>query len=337
MKILVTGGTGYIGSHTCVELINAGYEVVILDSLENSFASVLSGIENITGKKPVFYQVDLRDNQALEKVFQEEKEIVAVIHFAAYKAVGESFKHPLKYYSNNLVSLINLLQIMGKFNCTDLVFSSSCTVYGDSEILPVTEAMPTQRPTSPYGNTKKVCEEIIQDVIKISPLNSICLRYFNPVGAHPTAEIGEHPVGTPNNLVPFITETAIGIRAEITIFGDDYPTKDGTCVRDYIHVVDIAKAHVLAIERLLKKRNKVSFEVFNLGTGHGFSVLEVIKAFEDATGVKLNYKIGHRREGDIAAVYADTTLANQELGWKAQEPLTHMMQSAWKWQQKLNK
>lgn len=334
-KILVTGGTGYIGSHTVVELINAGFEVAIIDSLENSHKEVLNGIKNITGTAPAFYQIDLQDKNKVEEFFSSNKDIDGVIHFAAYKAVGESVAQPVKYYYNNFISLLHIVQNLSKLDKQNLVFSSSCTVYGEPDDLPVSEKSPVKKPTSPYGNTKKIAEEMLEDICFSSDLKCINLRYFNPVGAHASAEIGELPLGVPNNLVPFITQTAAGIREKITVHGSDYNTPDGTCIRDYIHVVDLAKAHVSAIERLLKKKNEKNLEVYNLGTGNGFSVLEVIKAFERATGQKLNYEMGPRRPGDVVAVFGDTTLANEQLGWKAQEDLDSMMASAWKWQQRI--
>lgn len=337
-KILVTGGTGYIGSHTSVELIQGGYEVVIVDNLSNSREDVLEGIEKITGTKPIFEKFDLCDVDLLEAFFQKHQDIKAIIHFAASKAVGESVEKPLLYYRNNLQSLTNILEMMEKYHIPNIAFSSSCTVYGQAEKLPVTEETPILPAESPYGNTKQINEEIIRDTLKANDkLNAILLRYFNPVGAHESAVIGELPIGTPANLVPFITQTAAGMRNELSIFGSDYSTKDGTAVRDYIHVIDLAKAHVIAVERMLNKKQKSNCEVFNLGTGNGFSVLEVIQAFEKSTGKKLNYKIVERRAGDIEKVWADTTFANQELGWKAELDLETMMSSAWKWQEFLLK
>jgi len=334
-KILVTGGTGYIGSHTVVELMQAGYGVVVIDNLSNSKIEVLDGIKKITGAAPGFFQIDLSNEEAAFAFFQGNKDIQAVIHFAAFKAVGESVEKPLEYYRNNLSSLINLLVGMNSIGLQNLVFSSSCTVYGQPDELPVTEKAPIKIAESPYGNTKQICEEIIEDTVKTGSAKAISLRYFNPIGAHASANIGELPIGTPNNLVPYITQTAIGKREILTVYGNDYPTKDGTCIRDYIHVVDLAKAHVVAVERLLTGKNKHPYEVFNLGTGNGFTVLEVINTFEKATGVPLNYRIGARRAGDVTAVYADTSFANHELGWKAQETLESMVQSAWEWQKKL--
>ncbi|MDR0572826.1 MAG: UDP-glucose 4-epimerase GalE [Tannerella sp.] len=337
-KILVTGGAGYIGSHTTVELQNAGYEVVIIDNLSNSNINVLDGIEKITGIRPVFSQTDCNDSKAVEKVITDNPDIIGVIHFAASKAVGESVQKPLSYYRNNLVSLINLLELMPQHSIKGLVFSSSCTVYGQPDILPVTENAPVKPATSPYGNTKQINEEIIRDTIYAgAPFKSILLRYFNPIGAHPSAEIGELPIGVPQNLVPFLTQTAAGIRPELSVFGDDYDTPDGSCIRDYIHVVDLAKAHVIAIDRMLGDKSKDNLEIFNLGTGNGVSVLELINTFEKATGVKAPHKIAGRREGDIEKVWANPKHANEVLGWKAQETLENALRSAWKWQQKLAK
>lgn len=337
-KVLVTGGTGYIGSHTAVELINDGYEVVIIDNLSNSREDVLDGIEEITGVRPTFSKFDLCDYELLEKFFQQHKGIKAIIHFAASKAVGESVDKPLLYYRNNLLSLTNLLELMGKYDVPNIAFSSSCTVYGQPEQLPVTENSPILPAESPYGNTKQISEEIIRDTLKANDaLNAISLRYFNPVGAHDSVVIGELPLGVPANLIPFVTQTAAGIRQELSVFGNDYNTIDGSAVRDYIHVVDLAKAHVIAVNRMIGKKQKSNYEVFNLGTGNGYSVLEVIKAFEFSTGQKLNYKIVPRRAGDIEQVWADTTYANEELGWKAELGIESMMSSAWKWQQALIK
>lgn len=335
-KILVTGGTGFIGSHTAVELIEEGHEVVIVDNLSNSKIEVLDKIETIAGVRPKYYQFDLCDYQKLESCFEEEGNINAIIHFAASKAVGESVDKPLLYYQNNLVSLMNLLKAMRKYNTANIVFSSSCTVYGQPEKLPVTESTPFQPAESPYGNTKQVCEEILKDSSKAYPeITSIALRYFNPVGAHESALIGELPLGVPANLIPFITQTAAGLREQLSVFGSDYNTSDGTAVRDYIHVVDLAKAHVIAINRLIEGKNKSDFEFFNIGTGNGFSVLETIQAFEKVNGIKVNYKLVDRRPGDIEQIYADTTFANEELGWKAEKGLDEMMSSSWKWQQTL--
>jgi len=335
-KILVTGGTGYIGSHTVVELQTAGYEVIIIDDLSNSGIEVLDSIEKITGKKPEFEQFDLANREKTFDFFMRQPGIEAIIHFAASKAVGESVEKPLHYYRNNLVSLMNLLECQQKFDVPNIVFSSSCTVYGQPEKLPVTEETPRKDAESPYGNTKRVNEDIISDTIKANPqIKGIALRYFNPIGAHPSALIGELPLGVPQNLVPFITQTAAGLRDELKIFGDDYNTPDGSAIRDYINVVDLAKAHVVAIERLLQKKFKNNYEVFNLGTGNGLSVLEIVKGFEKATGVKLNYKIVDRRPGDIEKIWADTTRANEELGWKAEKELEETLLSAWEWEKKI--
>lgn len=335
-EILVTGGAGYIGSHTTVELQNAGYEVVVLDNLSNSNAGVIDGIEHITGIRPVFVQMDLQDKDALRKLFEEHKGIKGIINFAASKAVGESVQKPLLYYRNNLVTLMNLLDLMPEYGVEAIVFSSSCTVYGQPDILPVDEKAPIKPAMSPYGNTKQICEEIIKDTIYSGvPFKSIILRYFNPIGAHPTAEIGELPLGVPQNLLPYVTQTAMGIREQLSVFGDDYNTPDGSCIRDYINVVDLAKAHVIAVDRMLGGKSKQDVEIFNLGTGKGVSVLELIQTFEKATGVKVNYKIVGRREGDIEKVWANPEWANKELGWEAKETLEDTLASAWKWQQKL--
>ncbi len=335
-QILVTGGTGYIGSHTAVELIESGYDVVIVDNLSNSSIDMLDGIEKITGVRPSFENFDLCDVEKIETFFSKYPKLEAIIHFAAYKAVGESVEKPLEYYSNNLVSLMNIMQGMRKHDIPNLVFSSSCTVYGEPNSLPVTEKAPVKKASSPYGNTKQIAEEIIEDTLNAETnLKTISLRYFNPIGAHPTAEIGELPIGVPQNLVPFITQTAIGLRDELKVFGNDYDTPDGTCIRDYINVVDLAKAHVVAIERLIKDKNKKNYEVFNLGTGKGNSVMEVITAFERATRQKLNYKVVGRRPGDVIAVYADTSYANEELGWKAEKDLEETLLSAWDWEKKV--
>ena len=336
MKILVTGGLGFIGSHTVVELQNEGYEVVIIDNCSNSSEDVLVGIENITGKAPIFEKIDLRERPKVSDFFKRHNDIVGVIHFAASKAVGESVQIPLTYYENNIGTLVYLLQELQEKTDASFIFSSSCTVYGQADELPITESAPVKPAESPYGNTKQIGEEIIRDTCKIAPqLKAIALRYFNPIGAHETTEIGELPLGVPQNLVPFITQTAIGLRDQLSVFGDDYPTTDGTCVRDYIHVVDLAKAHVIALSRLIKNKNKSNFETFNIGTGKGSSVLEVIQSFERVSGKKLNYIIAPRREGDITAAYADTTLANNDLGWKAKLSLDDAMKSAWKWEQKV--
>ena len=337
--ILVTGGTGFIGSHTVVELMEAGYEVVIIDNLSNSKIEVLDGIAQITGKKPAFEKVDLRDKDATEDVFKKYLHIAGIIHFAASKAVGESVQKPLLYYRNNIVSLINLLELMPQYGVKGFIFSSSCTVYGQPkpENLPVTEDAPHQKATSPYGNTKEINEQIIYDYIHSgADIKSIVLRYFNPIGAHPTALIGELPNGVPANLIPFVTQTAAGIRKELTIFGNDYNTPDGTCIRDYIYVVDLAKAHVAAMKRVLNT-NAESIDYFNIGTGKGNTTKEIVDTFEKATGVKVNWKYGPRREGDIEKIWGDCSKANAVLGWKAETPLNEVLATAWKWQQKLMK
>lgn len=337
-RILVTGGTGYIGSHTTVELQNAGYEVVIVDNLSNSNIKVLDGIEAITGIRPAFEEVDCTDKPALKAVFEKYPGIKAIINFAASKAVGESVQKPLLYYRNNLDTLINLLELMPEFGVEGFVFSSSCTVYGQPEVLPVTEDTPRQTATSPYGNTKKICEDIITDAVHAdAPYKAILLRYFNPIGAHPSAKIGELPLGVPQNLIPFVTQTAAGIREQLSVFGDDYNTPDGSCIRDYINVVDLAKAHVVAVERMLTGKSLENVEVFNVGTGRGLSVLEIVETFQKVTGVKLNYKIVGRREGDIEQVWADPTKANQVLGWKAEASVEETLLSAWRWQESLAK
>ena len=335
MKIVVTGGLGFIGSHTVVELQNEGFEVIVIDNLSNSSESVLDGIFNITGKRPVFEKMDLRDKKSVQDFFKKNQDISGVIHFAASKAVGESVGNPLLYYENNLNSLVYILQELKELPSANFIFSSSCTVYGQAEIMPITENASVQAAMSPYGNTKQIGEEIITDTAKLTSINSILLRYFNPIGAHPSAEIGELPLGVPQNLVPFITQTAIGLREKLSVFGSDYPTPDGTAVRDYIHVVDLAKAHVIALQRLLNKKNIDKVETFNLGTGTGSSVLEVIKAFEKVSGQKLNYQIVGRREGDITSAYANTDKANSVLGWKTQLSLEDALASAWKWEQKI--
>lgn len=336
--VIVTGGMGYIGSHTCVELINSEYDVVILDNLSNSEETVLDSIEEITGRRPKFFNVDIDNAEQLKTVFGEiGKEAESVIHFAAKKAVGESVQQPLEYYRNNLNSLLNILIEMNTYAIPNLVFSSSCTVYGQPDVCPVTEKTPRKEAESPYGNTKTMCEDIIRDTSKAQSLNAIALRYFNPIGAHPSAKIGELPLGIPNNLVPYITQTAAGIREELTIFGNDYPTKDGTCVRDYIHVVDLAKAHVKALERLQSSTQRSSYETLNVGTGNGVSVLEIISAFESATGVKVNYKIGPRRNGDITEIFADTKNANKALNWKTELSLEEALSSSWNWEQNYRK
>lgn len=335
-RILVTGGVGYIGSHTTVELINAGYEVIIIDNLSNSNVNVLDGIEKITGVRPEFVEADCTDIKALRKLFETYPGIKGIINFAASKAVGESMEKPILYYRNNLGTLLNLLDLMPEFGVKGIVFSSSCTVYGEPDENPVTEKAPIKKATSPYGNTKQISEEIITDVINSgAPIKSVLLRYFNPVGAHPSAEIGELPNGVPQNLIPYLTQTAIGIRKELSVFGNDYPTPDGSCIRDFINVVDLAKAHVIAVERMLKDKSESPLEVFNLGTGIGLSVLELIDVFEKATGVKVPHKIVGRRSGDIEKVWADPTYANNVLGWKAETPIEDTMRSAWNWQLKL--
>ena len=335
-KILVTGGTGYIGSHTSVELILDGFEVIIIDNLYNSDAEAVDGIEKITGFKPKLEVFDLCDKDRTDRFFEENKDIAAVIHFAAYKAVGESVSKPLEYYRNNLLSLINILDSMKTNGIGNLVFSSSCTVYGQPDVLPVTEKSPLQQATSPYGNTKQICEEIIRDTAFSSEkIKAISLRYFNPIGAHPSALIGELPRGVPENLVPYITQTAIGLREELKVFGNDYDTPDGSCIRDYLHVSDLAKAHVVAVQRLIENLNKKNYEVFNLGTGNGVSVLEAIHSFEKISGVKLKYKITGRREGDIVKIWADPSLANRELGWKTTYSLDDCMKTAWDWEKQI--
>lgn len=337
-KILVTGGTGYIGSHTTVCLQQAGYEVVIIDNLSNSNIEVLDGIEAISGVRPVFVKGDCTDMATLRKLFTENPGIKGIINFAASKAVGESVHKPILYYRNNLGTLLNLLECMPEFGVEGIVFSSSCTVYGEPDVNPIDESAPIKPATSPYGNTKQISEEIIRDVITSgAPIKSILLRYFNPIGAHPSALIGELPIGVPQNLVPYISQTAAGIRKELTVFGDDYNTPDGSCIRDFIDVNDLAKAHVIAMERMLSKDNTDQLEVFNLGTGNGLSVLELINAFESATGVKVPYKIGPRREGDIEKIWADPKKANEVLGWKAETPISETMANTWRWQCRLAK
>ncbi|AUS05666.1 UDP-glucose 4-epimerase GalE [Pseudotamlana carrageenivorans] len=335
-KILVTGGLGFIGSHTVVELQNEGYEVVIIDDLSNSSEKVLDGITAITGKTPLFEKLDLKEKAGVEAFFAKHNDIKGVIHFAASKAVGESVQEPLLYYENNISTLVYILKELKKLPEASFIFSSSCTVYGQADELPITENAPVKQAESPYGNTKQIGEEIISDTCNVVPsLKAIALRYFNPVGAHESAAIGELPIGVPQNLVPFITQTAIGLREQLSVFGDDYPTPDGTCIRDYIHVVDLAEAHVVALKRLLEGKNKANYETFNLGTGTGSSVLEVVKSFEKVSGEKLNYKIVGRRAGDIISAYADTNKANDELGWKTKLSLDDAMRSAWKWEQKV--
>ena len=337
-RILVTGGTGYIGSHTTVELMQQGYEVVIVDNLSNSSMDVLDGIEAIVGVRPAFEQVDCNDAMELDAVFTRYTDIQGVIHFAASKAVNESVLQPLMYYRNNLMSLVTVLEQMKKHGVHNIVFSSSCTVYGQptEEHLPVDENAPIQVPLSPYGNTKQINEEIIRDEAHANAqLQSIILRYFNPIGAHPSAMIGELPNGVPQNLLPFVTQTAIGLRPELKVFGDDYHTHDGSCIRDYIYVVDLAKAHVKAVERMLKHQAAEQVEVFNLGTGRGLSVLEILNTFMKVTGVKVPYQIVGRREGDIEQVWANPDKANNVLGWKADTPIEDVLLSAWHWEQKV--
>jgi len=336
-KVLVTGGLGYIGSHTVVELQNAGFEVVIIDNLSNSSLEVLDGIIEITGKTPLFEKIDLRQKSEVIQFFEKYQDISGIIHFAASKAVGESVENPLLYYENNLSTLIYLLKACNNFTIENFIFSSSCTVYGEPDKLPIDESAPIKKATSPYGNTKQISEEILNDSCKVSNLKSIALRYFNPIGAHDSSKIGELPLGIPQNLVPFITQTAAGLRDQLSVFGDDYPTEDGSCIRDYIHVVDLAKAHVVALERLLKDRNSSQFETFNIGTGKGSSVLEVVNAFEKVTQQKLNYKIVNRREGDVISVYADTKKANDVLGWKAEKSMEESLLSSWNWEKKVRK
>ncbi len=332
-KILVTGGTGYIGSHTTVELQNAGYDVVIIDNLSNSNESVLDGIESITGIRPAFVKGDCTDIETLRRLFRENPGISGIINFAASKAVGESVHKPLLYYRNNLNTLINLLECMPEYGVKGIVFSSSCTVYGEPDMNPIDETAPIKPATSPYGNTKQISEEIITDYVASgAPVKSIILRYFNPIGAHPSAKIGELPVGVPQNLVPYLTQTAAGIRKELTVFGDDYDTPDGSCVRDYIDIVDLAKAHVTAMKRMLDGEDTDAIEIFNLGTGRGLSVLELINAFEKSTGVKVPHHIGPRREGDIEKIWAAPAKANEVLGWTAEVPVEETMRNAWAWQ-----
>jgi UDP-glucose 4-epimerase len=338
-KILVTGGAGYIGSHAVVALQQAGYQPVIVDNFSNSEESALAGIESILGVQVPTYRIDCGDAAALRGVFAAEKDIQGVIHFAAYKAVGESVAKPLAYFQNNVGSLLTLLGVMAEFKVQSLVFSSSCTVYGIPDALPVTEATPTKPASSPYGRTKQMCEDVVRDVsaAPTNELHTILLRYFNPIGAHESAKIGELPLGVPNNLVPFITQTAAGIREQLTINGGDYDTIDGTNIRDYIHVVDLAKAHVVAVQRLLDRKGSEAVETFNVGTGHGNSVLEVVQTFEQVSGQKLNYRIGPRRAGDVPAIYADATKAAEGLGFKTETSLADSLASAWKWQQALAK
>jgi UDP-glucose 4-epimerase len=334
-KILVTGGLGYIGSHVVLELQNNGFEVVIIDDLSNSSEDVLDGIFKIIGIRPLFERIDMRDRKSLADFFSRHSDISGVIHFAASKAVGESVNNPLKYYENNINSLVYLLQEINTLASQKIIFSSSCTVYGQADEMPITEQAPVKEPESPYGNTKKIGEQIIKDFSNAnSSLDAIALRYFNPIGAHESALIGELPIGTPQNLVPFVTQTGIGLREKLSIFGNDYPTSDGTCIRDYIHVVDLAKAHVIAMKRLIDEKNTENYEVFNIGTGKGSSVLEVVHAFEEVSGIQLNYSFVDRRAGDIISAYADTTKANKVLGWKSELTLKDALHSAWEWEKK---
>jgi UDP-glucose 4-epimerase len=335
MKVLVTGGLGFIGSHTVVELQNKGFDVVIIDNLSNSSEDVLKGILAITGKAPLFEKFDLREKASVQAFFKKHNDVSGVIHFAASKAVGESVTNPLLYYENNIASLVYLLQELQQKAEAHFIFSSSCTVYGQADVMPIDENAPIKPAMSPYGNTKQIGEEIITDVAKVSNINAILLRYFNPIGSHPSAEIGELPIGVPQNLVPFITQTGIGLRKELMVYGNDYPTVDGTCIRDYIHVVDLAKAHVVALQRLLENKNEDKVEIFNLGTGIGSSVLEVISSFEKVSGKPFPYKIVDRREGDVTMAYASTDKANTILGWKTASSLDEAMESAWKWEQKV--
>ncbi|MEM0941650.1 MAG: UDP-glucose 4-epimerase GalE [Bacteroidota bacterium] len=334
-EVLVTGGTGYIGSHTVVELHNSGYKAIIVDNLSNSHRSMLKRLEDITGVTPKFYKKDLKDQESLREVFKENN-ITSVIHFAASKAVSESVNKPLLYYKNNLLGTINLLELMEAYHVSSMIFSSSCTVYGEPDKLPVTENSEIKPANSPYGNTKQVCEEIIKDAIASNDaLQAISLRYFNPIGAHDSGKIGEFPSGIPNNLMPYLLEVAAGKLEQLSVFGDDYNTPDGSCIRDYIHVVDLAKAHVVSLQRLLQNKAKEKYGVFNLGTGTGYSVLDIITTFEKTIGKKLNYKVVDRRPGDVEKIYADTSYANDKLGWKAKSGLEEMLQSSWKWQQRL--
>jgi len=335
-KIVVTGGLGFIGSHTVVELQNEGFEVIVIDDLSNARLDVLEKITSITGIKPSYENIDLKNQNAVKDFFLKYKNIEGIIHFAASKAVGESVEKPLKYYHNNISTLIYLLEEMEANNVSNFIFSSSCTVYGQADVMPITEEAPFKTAESPYANTKQIGENILSDTAKATNLNAISLRYFNPIGAHESAKIGELPNGVPQNLIPFITQTVAGIREQLSVFGDDYDTPDGTPIRDYIHVVDLAKAHIAALQRLINKKNKENFEFYNVGTGTGSSVLEVIKAFEKASKKPLNYKIVERREGDVTAYYADTTFANKELGWKAQLSLKTALAAAWKWQEQIS-
>jgi len=336
MKILVTGGLGFIGSHTVVELQNEGFEVIIIDNCSNADEKVLEGISSITGRSPIFEKLDLREKEKVQDFFKRYPDLAGVIHFAASKAVGESVERPLLYYENNLGTLVYLLQELSKKEKSSFIFSSSCTVYGQADTMPITEDAPVKPAESPYGNTKQIGEEIIRDTCKVTPnLQAISLRYFNPMGAHPSTQIGELPIGVPQNLVPFITQTGVGLRERLSVFGDDYPTVDGTCVRDYIYVVDLAKAHVAALQRLLEGKNEDNYEVYNVGTGKGSTVLQVIQSFERVSGKKLDYQIVDRRPGDITTAYADTAKANTILGWKAEYTLDEAMKSAWDWEQKV--
>ncbi len=337
-KILVTGGTGYIGSHTTVELIEQGYEVLIIDNLSNSESFIIDRIEEITGVRPKFYQFDLLESGKVDTFFDENKDLKGIIHFAASKAVGESVKKPLLYYRNNLMGMVNLLEGMKMYGIKNIVFSSSCTVYGQPDSLPVDESAPVKPAESPYGYTKQVNENILKDTVAaIEHIQGIALRYFNPIGAHASGLIGELPKGVPANLMPFITQTAYGLRDQLSVFGDSYDTPDGSCIRDYIHVVDLAKAHIVAIERLIECKNSEAYEVFNIGTGNGFSVFEVIKSFEKTTSKKLNYKVAPRRTGDIVQIWADTKIGNEILGWKAEKTLDEMTSSAWEWERNYRK
>ncbi len=334
MKVLVTGGTGYIGSHTAIELIEAGYDVIICDNLSNSEEKALDRIEHITGVRPQFYELDLTDHAGVYKMFSQLTDLSGVVHFAASKAVGESVQKPLLYYKNNVLSLIHVLESMHEFDIDNFVFSSSCTVYGQPDVLPVTEETPVVKPESPYGNTKKIAEEIVADTIAAGLLKkAVLLRYFNPIGAHKSGLIGEMPTGVPDNLVPYITQTAYGIREKLKVFGNDYDTRDGFCIRDYIHVTDLAQAHIVALERMMQDKNKKQCEYFNIGTGTGYTVMEAITAFEKVSGKKLNYEVVGRRQGDIEKIWADVTLSENELGWKAKLSLEEMMDSAWRWEQ----
>jgi len=335
-KIVVTGGLGYIGAHTVVELENAGYEAIIVDNLSNTEPAMLHRLASLIGRKPTFYQLDINRTDELEEVFKAHQ-VHAVIHFAASKAVGESVQKPLLYYRNNVGGTVTLLEVMSSFGVANFIFSSSCTVYGEPDSLPVTEQSPIKPANSPYGNTKQICEEVIRDEVFANDIfQAISLRYFNPVGAHESAKIGELPKGVPNNLLPYLLKVVAGELEQLAVFGNDYSTPDGSAIRDYIHVVDLAKAHVIALNRLVKQENKKDYEVFNLGTGEGYSVLELIQMFEKVTGKKVNYKVVERREGDVEKIYAETSFANDELGWKAELGLREMLDSAWKWQQSLN-